>query len=535
MSIESVSGVSERVEAVENNLYFRLPPEADDHSLAIIVGDGYTLRAEKSLRSTETFYDTFDWRLFNKSLTLSRLGKEWVVRCLATGAALETLERVGPLNFGWEFEESPLQRRIESILKERRLFQIGKACIESIPYRVLNAESKTVAWLEHRRVSACTAVGALPFDAYLTLCAVRGYAGHFRRLSKLFGTAELTACTWQETFVQLLAAAGRQPGAYSAKPDYPLAPGTRADEATKIILRQITTVMRANEEGVKADWDTEFLHDYRTAIRRTRSALSQIPEVFSPEITAHYREVFGLLGERTNRLRDLDVYLLSESGYRAMLPDALRAHITPLFDHLQTQRGQALGEVTRYLQSTEYAALMAAWEAFLAEPVPDVPTAPNALLPIEELARRRIVRRYRQVIKDGNEVLAHAQEDELFHQLRIDCKKLRYVLEFFAGLFPKKEMDRLVNQLRGLQDGLGDFNDLSVQQVYLLQEAAALPAGNDAGKQALVAIGVLVEKLARAQEQLKPQLVQDFAEFAAAPNRALFHQLFKAKNKVASR
>ena len=54
----------------------------------------------------------------------------------------------------------------------------------------------------------------------------------------------------------------------------------------KAILRHTLAVMRANEEGIKADWDTEFLHDYRTAVRRTRSALSQIPGIFPPEITA---------------------------------------------------------------------------------------------------------------------------------------------------------------------------------------------------------------------------------------------------------
>ena len=76
----------------------------------------------------------------------------------------------------------------------------------------------------------------------------------------------------------------------------------------------------------------EFLHDYRTAVRRTWSALSQIPDVFPPRTTERYKEAFALLGEQTNQLRDLDVYLLSEPEYRAMFPEAMRDYISPVFD-----------------------------------------------------------------------------------------------------------------------------------------------------------------------------------------------------------
>ena len=157
--------------------------------------------------------------------------------------------------------------------------------------------------------------------------------------------------------------------------------------------------------------------------------------------------------------------------------------------------------------------------------------APNATLPIEEVARRKIDKHYRQVIKDGNQILDHAQDD-LVHALRIDCKKLRYLMEFFASLFPQKEIGRLIGQLRVLQDDLGVFNDLSVQQAYLLHSAEVLPASDALGKKGLVAIGFLVEKLASEQQALKPRLVTTFAEFAAAPNRALFRRLFGTKERA---
>jgi len=62
----------------------------------------------------------------------------------------------------------------------------------------------------------------------------------------------------------------------------------------------------------------------------------------------------------------------------------------------------------------------------------------NAAVPIIDLARKRIYKRYQRVVSDGDYILTHTQ-DELLHALRIECKKLRYLMEFFASLFPKKE------------------------------------------------------------------------------------------------
>ena len=88
--------------------------------------------------------------------------------------------------------------------------------------------------------------------------------------------------------------------------------------------------MRANEAGVRAALDTEFLHDYRVAVRRTRSALSQLKGVFDPSRLAPFRKEFAWLGEVTGPLRDLDVYLLTLPDYRSELPVASRHDLDPL-------------------------------------------------------------------------------------------------------------------------------------------------------------------------------------------------------------
>jgi CHAD domain-containing protein len=291
--------------------------------------------------------------------------------------------------------------------------------------------------------------------------------------------------------------------------------------------------MRINEAGIKGDYDAEFLHDYRTAIRRTRSALSQVKGVFPTQTTESFLETFGRLGEQSNRLRDLDVYLSSESAYQAMLPDSLRDSLAPFFTWLQAQRQQAWQELADYLDSADYDHLLGEWEAFLNEPEVDDPSAPNAAWPIIELARQRIYKRYRQIIKEGQQLVEEAP-DELLHALRIDCKKLRYLLEFFASLFPQEQIDTLIGQMKGLQNALGDFNDLSVQRAYLLRTAETLPTIGPDSRKELVAFGYLIKRMEDDQQTVRAGLAKTFAEFAAPANRKLFRDLFKKSERSAS-
>ena len=58
---------------------------------------------------------------------------------------------------------------------------------------------------------------------------------------------------------------------------------------------------------------------------------------------------------------------------------------------------------------------------------------------------------------------------EILHALRIDCKYLRYNLEFVRHLLGD-DSDRLLAPLRALQDVLGDLNDAVVSQ-HMLADA----------------------------------------------------------------
>jgi CHAD domain-containing protein len=230
-------------------------------------------------------------------------------------------------------------------------------------------------------------------------------------------------------------------------------------------------------------------------------------------------------------LRDLDVYLLSEEKYRSALPDEMREDIGPLFSYFRERRVTALNKVIKGLKSKTYADVTRDWEKFLQQqPRSKKKEVPNAAVPVIDIARRRIYKRYRRVIHDGTYILDHTR-DELLHDLRLECKKLRYLMEFFACLFPRKKMARLIKQLKRLQDNLGEFTDLSVQQEYLMHIAEELPIEQRQARRALVATGYLVETMARKQQLVKNEFANTFTKFASSKNEKLFRELFAKGEK----
>jgi len=452
---------------MRNNLKFNLPNGYNRQKLIDELADHYTIKKEPTVVKNFTIYDTFDWRLFNKSLVLYTSGSKLFLRKLAKNEINHSAEFTSLPVFIWEFPDGELKKILAPIIKMRAILQLIELDSRSTLYHILNRDEKTVVRLAYAEIRPSRNKDEPALASYLCLKPVRGYSKYSRSLAKRFKEAGLTLSEEEDIYFKALEVVDKKPGSYSAKVDIQLDPGMRSDKATKMILRFLLQVMQINKANIEKDLDTEFLHDFRVAIRRTRSALGQIKYVFPAETTDRFKENFALMGKLSNELRDLDVYLLNENTYKAMLPPVLQDDIDPLFDYLRKKRSTALQKVIRGLKTKKYAKILKEWEAFLNQPMQDDGAVSNAELSIVDLARKRIYKKYRSVVKAGNQILENT-EDEMLHVLRIHCKKLRYLMEFFSSLFPRKKINVLIEQLKKLQDNLGDYNDLCVQEEYLL-------------------------------------------------------------------
>jgi CHAD domain-containing protein len=214
-----------------------------------------------------------------------------------------------------------------------------------------------------------------------------------------------------------------------------------------------------------------------------------------------------------------------------MLPTFLQAKIEPLFNHLRKKRAKALQNVIEGLESDEYTRILDDWENFLNQSSSETDIAPNADRPIIDLASERIYKRFRGVIKTGTKCL-ESEEEELLHILRIDCKKLRYLLEFFSSLYPAEQTSLLISQLKTLQDNLGEFHDLCVQQEYLMNTSNELLESEPNLKGTLISIGSLLSTLEGEKVRVKGEFAETFNRFSSTKNRQLFKDLFKDGKKI---
>lgn len=483
-------------------------------------------------QTTQTYLDSFDWRLwltggelvFEQRKEDSRL--YWLDH--QTGALLDTQPVEKPPEFPAELPPGSLCDRIAKPLAMRVLLPMVQIEQQVRVLRVLNEDDKTLLRLVllSSRFSSPDGKISGSLDSRLQLTPVKGYDEDFLRLQGELAALGLEQVS-QTQFEEALAGIGRRPGDYSSKLNYQLDPERRSDKTAKHILLSLLDTLEINVAGTKANLDSEFLHDLRVATRRSRSAMSQIKGVFDPKQLDHFKQGLAWLGQITGPTRDLDVYLLQFDDYRQSLPTKVRPDLEPFHGFLLTHHAQAQKKLARKLNSPQFRKLLQEYRAWLEAPVPDVSPQPNAMQPIAELADSRIRKAFKRVRKDGAAINPDSPPEAL-HELRKDCKKLRYLIEFFQSLYPKPEIRELIRQLKILLDNLGEFQDLQVQAEALETFGEQmLKEGTPA--RALMAMGILVGQLLTRQEQSRAEFFDLFSQFSAEQNVQAFNQLFGSK------
>jgi inorganic triphosphatase YgiF len=234
--------------------------------------------------------------------------------------------------------------------------------------------------------------------------------------------------------------------------------------------------LHENHGGALLGQDPEYVHQMRVATRRLRAALRMfapvLPEDFVDALAPPLRELMGTLG----RTRDLDVLLTEIIGpVSTALGDDPR--ISALAGIVTDKRFAAHGETERFLARPEYGKLLLLAAALLDRPSLGEPASPTVDQPapamLNEFAQRRLrkLRRRTQQLAE----LARTDDPASLHALRIAIKRLRYAIEFFSPLMPKRSFMAAARQLAALQDKLGQLNDLANAGTVLMACAGSDP------------------------------------------------------------
>ena len=504
-------------------LYFELPANLTAKKFIAKLNKQIDLQITAQQYSIKTFYDSFDWRLYNANRICEFNHSQHVSQLnlidRTNGQLIASEKREHISSFSQQFPAGLFRDNISPVLEMRALLPLSQLPHESYLVNIFNKDKKTVL--------------RLVIDEYeflnnrVQLIPLKGYEkAHIKVANILQNTLNIkpSICT---VLNEALKQQGRKPKDYSSKLSIKLKPDMRADKASKLIYKHLLQAIQINEADTIADTDTEFLHDFRVAVRRTRAGLSQIKNTLPSDIVSKNAEFFAWLGQITGPTRDLDVYLLSYQHYKQSLPLTLRDDIEPLYTFLKQKQDQAQKDLSEKLKSPNYNKKLLAWEQYLNESLPKKGKAGRANQTIKELADIRIWKVYQRVLKEGGKITAQSPAEAL-HDLRKTCKKLRYLLEFFQSLYPQNQIKNLIKALKGFQAVLGDFQDYEIQELSIKAFSEEMMQ-NQTPSKTLLAIGVLVQYLDSMKCNARNHFAEQFGLFVQAENKSTFKQLFNNK------
>ncbi|MGD8911892.1 MAG: CHAD domain-containing protein, partial [Candidatus Thiodiazotropha sp.] len=453
-------------------LTYMLPDELDLDGLKQILSESYRFSEATPVKLKQTYYDSFDWRVWQAGgELLHEQGEQnrlcWVNRKTHQQLACQPID-ASP-EFPREMPQGPVRERLLPVLEMRVLLPMVQINQQRYTLRVLDEEEKTVVRVILLKNQFSAIKGRLKgdLDGRIVLQPLKGYDSDFFKLKQQLASLKLRPSE-QSLYDDALLGIGRKPGDYSSKLNFRLDPDAPAHVTARQIMLSLLNTLEANVDGTKANLDSEFLHDLRVATRRTRSAMSQIKGVFDADQLEPFKQAFGWIGQITGETRDLDVYLLKFPDYRASLPEALQADLDPFHTFLQQHHKQAQAELVRKINSPHFRKNLKNWRSWLlssgieSDQTPESDLTPNAMRATAKLADKRIGKLYKRLLKDGQNIGQDTPAERL-HELRKDCKKLRYLMEFFQSLYPKPAMRELIKALKVILDNLGEFQDLEVQ------------------------------------------------------------------------
>lgn len=503
------------------------------------------LREDLSLQGTAkeqleiTLLDSVDWRIFQQGAVLEARHRDigsaihlgW--RKLQSQLSWPTAQVDGPIDFTWNLPAGELRDLLTPLLKKRILLPQVRLRLRRQIFTRRNRNAKAVLylWFDAYQVFHEPSGRFIDLTKRIRLIPVKGYPKPFRqavkqlskdrRLKLAEGNAQADGLP--DILTVALAALHKSPTAGPAGEPVKLASNQRTDQATKALLRTFLPTVVGNEAGLREDLDSEFLHDYRIAVRKTRSVLKRVRKIFPKRQLERYLKGFAWLGSLTGPVRDLDVHLLKLPEYGNLLPPDLTRHLLPLRQLIEQQKVAARRLLLTGLDSPRYRRLLKDYAMFLHTPGADHSSLANARRPLAEVAREELWRAYRRVVKHGAAIGDDASVGKL-HDLRKKCKTLRYLLESFRPLYADAEVKRLIEELKKLQDHLGEVNDLRMQIGMLREVVGELAERDPVSAETGPVLAGLLDLLVLRQQDRQSSFSDWFSDFNREENRTLFRR-----------
>lgn len=220
--------------------------------------------------------------------------------------------------------------------------------------------------------------------------------------------------------------------------------GAPAVEHVREYLRAQLDELQRNDALIRSGDDPEAVHDFRVAVRRTRSVLRSTRAIFDEQWLAALRAELRWLAGELSVLRDSDVLL-------ARLAKEAGPEGAPVVKLLQTDRRRARKKALVALSSARYLELLDR----LADGV-ESPPVRRSELSLQRVAAAEFARLRRVARRIGPEA-----DDADIHRARIRAKHARYAAELAAPIVGAKAR-RFIAEAKRFQDVVGADQDATV-------------------------------------------------------------------------
>ncbi|MCG8312155.1 MAG: CHAD domain-containing protein [Pseudomonadales bacterium] len=468
-------------------------------------------------------FDAFGGRLFTQNLTLlARVeGNRKQLLLLKnsdqqgnTVVAEEVWCKKAWPQYYWEFTNPNMKAMLKSALGYWSLISRQQFDVERQQYRVEDKRDKTVARLVTAKISCNDQqfAGAIPEYAEVKLTSLRGYENSFNKLASCLDTfkGDLVYPFNEQFLAQIVTREQLKSN--------PLHPTQTIYHALSRMFAEALEGLTLYHPGTIDDVDTEFLHQYRVSVRKTRSLIKEFKKVLPGDIKP-FASFFKNLNNVTAPVRDLDVYLLKVEEWTEERGIEFRKQIGPFEQLLNRKRRSAFKKMLTHLQSDEYQLQLERWQNYL-----DKLSESKSEQDIQTFSAKLIAKCYGRLLKEGG-CLTEASPDEEYHELRLTFKRFRYVLEFFNDLFASKQYKTLYKQAKRLQTLLGDFQDITVQKSALHDFADELAKLKSVNHETFLALGQVTGEFSNQHDDLKHRFHVQFTAFCDDQHKQMIANL----------
>jgi CHAD domain-containing protein/uncharacterized protein YjbK len=232
--------------------------------------------------------------------------------------------------------------------------------------------------------------------------------------------------------------------------------------AAKILDRQFRQVL-ARKKGTIQGEDIEELYRMRTSIRRLRAALNLFEAFLPGKERSKGEKSSRKLGRALGHVRDLDVILGRLDRYREHHPEEFAEFdaLHLLREKIEDRRKSERKKMVAFLEGPGYKKFQKALKNLLSQSREEN-LAGDKHLPeprVRDVFPALLWEAYGRIVRFET-VMANPDLVSL-HELRIECKRMRYLLEFFQKCFgPVARTVR--SRIKRAQEELGEIQDSKV-------------------------------------------------------------------------